>query len=82
MVLLYGFEESYILIGRRAVRKNPYSDRGFFPVFLIATFTAYNVLINEINVLLICLKTLCVEKKFCHVQLFCILINGTTIDVN
>ena len=26
--LLYGFEESCILIGRRAVRKNPYSDRG------------------------------------------------------
>ena len=27
-VLLYGFEGSCILIGRRAVRKNPYSDRG------------------------------------------------------
>ena len=26
--LLYGFEGSCILIGRRAVRKNPYSDRG------------------------------------------------------
>ena len=26
--LLYGFEESCILIGRRAVCKNPYSDRG------------------------------------------------------
>ena len=25
---LYGFDESCILIGRRAVRKNPYSDRG------------------------------------------------------
>ena len=28
ILLLYGFEESCILIGRGAVRKNPYSDRG------------------------------------------------------
>ena len=70
--LLYAFEESCILIGRRAVRKNPYSDRGpqisvfgpgFFPLFLIALFTACNILINEINVLLIYLKTLCVRNK-------------------
>ena len=26
--LLYSFEESCNLIGRRAIRKNPYSDRG------------------------------------------------------
>ena len=28
ILLLYGFEESCILISRGAVRKNPYSDRG------------------------------------------------------
>ena len=63
-MLFYGFEESGVLIGRPAVRKNPYSDRGtkisvfgsgFFPVFLIALFTACNILI--------CLKTLCVKNK-------------------
>ena len=52
---------------------------GLFP---IALFTACNIFINEINVLLICLKTLCVENKCAqHVQLFCVLINETTIDV-
>ena len=63
---------SCILIGRPALRKNPYSDRGpkisvlgpgFFPVLLIALFTAGNILINEINISLICLKTLCVKNK-------------------
>ena len=49
-------------------------------MFLIALFTACNMLINEINVLLICLKTLRVNIKFCHVQRFSILINETTID--
>ena len=45
------------------VRKFPYSEPGFFPVFLIALFTACNILINEIGVLLICLKTVCVKNK-------------------
>ena len=69
--LLYGFEEFRILIGRRravhrirtVVRKFPYSDRAFFQVFLIALFTTCNIIINEIHVLLICLKTLCVKNK-------------------
>ena len=34
----------------------------FFPVFLIALFTACNILINETNVLLICLKILCLKN--------------------
>ena len=32
-------------------------------VFLITLFTACNILIDEIDVLLICLKTLCVKNK-------------------
>ena len=32
-LLLYGFEESCILNGRRAVCKNPYSDRAFSQCF-------------------------------------------------
>ena len=53
-------------------------DKGpYTPQYIIALFTACNILIHEINVLLICLKTLCLK----NVQLFCILINETTIDV-
>ena len=47
-ILLYGFGESCILIGRRTVRKNPYPDRGpyfsvsgpaFYEEFVAAIFT-------------------------------------------
>ena len=61
--LLYGFQESCILIRLRAILKNRYSDRdlyisvfgpGFFPVFLIVLFTACSIC---------CMKTLCVKNN-------------------
>ena len=51
-------------------------------MFLIALFTACNILINGINGLQICLKTLCVKNKVlsCSTFLYAT-INETTIDL-
>ena len=45
------------------VKRNDILQELCWQVFLIVLFTACNILINEINVLLICEKTLCVKNK-------------------
>ena len=52
---------AFLLVDVRSV--NFRIRTGLFPSVFNRTFTAYNILVNEITVSLICLKTLCVKNK-------------------
>ena len=60
------------VFGPCMVRKFPYTDPAFSPVFLITFLTSSSVLINENNVLLICLKNLFVKNKVLSCSTFCV----------